>query len=138
MKRYILNAIFILIATIQHVYSSEQLEWDSVSDQQVVPTTQEESTPDQEIGDLLNSASEAQNAVVEEAAPAVQEESRVDREIGEFFKGQTFGKLSLNYSWEGESYSVHFVHNPMREALFCDGLAKPVRWPLAMTIDPLS
>lgn len=227
MKRYILNAIFIFIATIQHVYSSEQLESDSVSDQQmqtclVSDTFQNlslvysyehsnwelrvifnpqyeqmelgngQSSPFQfyygifsrdripesleshlkgivenqlkslsgghwgfssTINDTLSidyfagatavpgtgrSQPATQNAVSEEAIQVSPEESSFDREVGEFFKGQTFGKLSLNYPWEGESYPVYFVHNPMREALFCDELSKPVRWPLAMTIDAAS
>ncbi len=57
-----------------------------------------------------------------------------NQEIRSLFNEQTFRKLSLNYEWEGKSYSVHFVHNSMREALFCDELSKSVRWPFAMTI----
>ncbi len=99
-------SFFILIAHMGYAYSSNS--WDNISDQQIESRL-------------------ASDTINEKGIDA-------DQEICDLFKEHTFRKLSLNYEWEGKSYSVHFVHNPMREALFCDELSKPVRWLLAMTI----
>jgi hypothetical protein len=80
------------------------------------------------------SQTNTQNEVVQKEAQINGEYSDVDQEICDLFKEQNFRKISLNYEWEGKSYSVHFVHNPMREVLCCSDLSKPVRWPFAMTI----
>ena len=57
-----------------------------------------------------------------------------DQQISDLFKKQSFKKLSLNYEWNGKSYLVHIVHNPLKEDLFCEQLLKPVQWPFCMTI----
>lgn len=75
-----------------------------------------------------------QNEAFQESIQINEECDDINQEICNLFNEQTFRKLSLNYEWEGKSYSVHFVHNPMREALFCSELSKPVQWPFAMTI----
>ncbi len=74
------------------------------------------------------------NEIFQEARQIYEENTDSNQEICDLFREQTFKKLSLNYEWEGKFYSVHFVYNPMKEALFCEKLSKPVRWPFGMTI----
>lgn len=78
------------------------------------------------------------NDISKAAVQISKEESALDKEIKELFKSQTFQKLSLSYSWEGQSYPVYLVYNPLREALQASELEKPVRWPFVMTIDASS
>lgn len=110
-----LGAFFIFIATTQYVYSSEEMNWDIGSDQQ--------------IKSCLSS---------KESIEINQEYTSLDQEILKLFKAQTFKKLSMNYLWEGKSYPVHFIYNPTRECLFCSEISKPVRWPFCVTIEASS
>lgn len=80
------------------------------------------------------SQTNTQNEVVQQTTQNIEEYTDIDYEIFDLFKEQTFRKLSLNYEWEGKSYLVHLLYNPLREDLFCSELSKPVKWPFAMTI----
>ena len=64
-----------------------------------------------------------------------EENIQFDHEICDLFNAQDFKKLSLEYPWQGKTYSLHFVYNPKREALLCKEFTKPVRWPFAMTVE---
>lgn len=80
------------------------------------------------------SQTNTQNEIFQEVTEIDEKDSDNTQKIRDLFEEQTFGKLSLDYEWEGETYPVHLVHNPMREPLLCNGLSNPVRWPFAMTI----
>jgi len=61
--------------------------------------------------------------------------TNADLEISNLFTEQTFRKLSLKYEWNGVTYPVHVLHNPVRDTLYCNELKKPVKWAFAITID---
>jgi hypothetical protein len=105
-----------------YAYSSD-VSWDNRFDQQIEFCIESQL-----------SQTNTQNEVFTEAIKTNKKYTSIDQEIYDLFKEQTFRKLSLNYEWNGKSYLVHFLHNPMREPLLCSELSKPVRWPFAMTI----
>lgn len=105
---------------------NERLTIDYFADATAVPETELSQTNTQ--NEVFKESIE-----IEEESIEIKEEC-ADIEICNLFNEQNFRKLSLDYEWEGKSYSVHFVHNPLREALFCSELKEPVRWPFAMTI----
>jgi hypothetical protein len=118
-------SFFIFIANMGYAYSSN-MGWDNISDDYFADAT---AVPETGL-----SQTNTQSETFQESIQINEEHADSNQEICNLFNEQIFRKLSLNYEWEGKSYSVHFVHNPMREALFCSELSKPVRWPFAMTI----
>lgn len=82
--------------------------------------------------------SEIQNEDSKESIQIKEEYTNLDQRIYDLFTATTFKKLSIDYTWGEKSYLVHFVHNPMREFLFCSELSEPVQWPFAMTIETSS
>lgn len=84
------------------------------------------------------SESDTPNEAFKKPIQINEEYTSLDQEVYDLFKAKTFEKLSLDYQWEGKSYPVHFVYNPMREFLFCSELSTPVRWSFAVTIEASS